>query len=65
MIIKSKAPLRISFAGGGTDIVNFSNKYGGQVLNATIDLNAYCILEKLTEKKVIFESLDYKKKMDR
>ena len=62
MIIKSKAPLRISFAGGGTDILSFSKKYGGLVLNATIDLNAYCILEKLTEQKVIFESLDYKQK---
>lgn len=59
IIIKSKAPLRISFAGGGTDILSFSSKYGGNVLNSTIDLNTYCIIENLREKRIIFESYDY------
>lgn len=59
MIIKTKAPLRISFAGGGTDIEAFSKRYGGVVLNATIDLNSYCIFESNNEKKVVFKSLDY------
>lgn len=31
------SPLRISFAGGGTDISPFFEKYGGAVLNTTID----------------------------
>jgi len=38
MIIKKvRAPVRIDFAGGTTDIEPFTTKYGGAVLNATID----------------------------
>ena len=44
MIIRSKAPLRISFAGGGTDLESYSNVYGGAVLNATVSMYAYCTI---------------------
>ena len=37
MIIASKAPVRIDFAGGWTDVDIFSKGAGGAVLNATID----------------------------
>ena len=36
-IKKVKAPVRIDFAGGTTDINVFAQKYGGAVLNAAID----------------------------
>ena len=35
--IRGKAPLRISFAGGGTDLTEIFEKFGGKVINATID----------------------------
>ncbi|MCL4329579.1 MAG: kinase [Candidatus Thermoplasmatota archaeon] len=35
--ITSFAPLRVSFAGGGTDIPPFVDKVGGAVINTTID----------------------------
>lgn len=39
--IISRAPLRISFAGGGTDINEVFEKYGGYVINTTIDKYVY------------------------
>ena len=33
----SRTPLRISFAGGGTDIADFYRRYGGEVISTTID----------------------------
>jgi len=34
--IHSQAPVRMSFAGGGTDVAPFPQRYGGMVVNATI-----------------------------
>jgi len=58
MIIRSKAPLRIGLAGGGTDLDTYCNKYGGFVLNATISLYVHCTIEEQTNGKIVFESTD-------
>jgi D-glycero-alpha-D-manno-heptose-7-phosphate kinase len=58
MIYRSKAPLRIGLAGGGTDVSPYSDLYGGAILNATISLYAHATLEPLTEKKIILSATD-------
>jgi D-glycero-alpha-D-manno-heptose-7-phosphate kinase len=60
-ILRSKAPLRISFAGGGTDVSPYPEEKGGAVLNCTIDRFAYATLETVPDgaSGMSVESLDY------
>jgi len=58
MIVRSKAPLRIGLAGGGSDVSPYSEQFGGYVLNATIGLYAHCTIETLNYKKTIFDAKD-------
>ncbi|MEP6713144.1 MAG: dehydrogenase [Ferruginibacter sp.] len=58
MIYRSKAPLRIGLAGGGTDVSPYSDMFGGAILNATISLSAYATIETIPEKIIIVEALD-------
>ncbi len=58
MIYRSKAPLRIGLAGGGTDVSPYCDLYGGAILNATISLYANATIEPLPEKKIILEAID-------
>src|SRR5688572_16783046 len=58
MIYRSKAPLRIGLAGGGTDVSPYSDMYGGAILNATISLYANATIEPNDDKKIILEAID-------
>ncbi|MFC2000636.1 GHMP kinase [Chloroflexota bacterium] len=59
MIVRSKAPLRISFGGGGTDVSPYPEERGGATLNATIDKYAYCTLVERDDDAIKITSLDY------
>ncbi len=63
IVSKSKSPLRISFAGGGTDLTTYFYLEEGVVLNSTINKFCHCILEKRNDEKINIYSHDLNKKL--
>ena len=57
-VFRARAPLRVSFAGGGTDVHPFPQREGGCVLSATIDRYAYGALRPRRDGMICIESLD-------
>ncbi len=62
MLFHSKAPLRIGFAGGGTD--PYCDLFGGAIVNTTINLYATATIEIINEKKIIFIATDRNEKQE-
>lgn len=54
--ISGKAPLRISFAGGGTDKEDFFEEYGGLTISSTIDKYCHATIIKRADPKIIIGS---------
>jgi D-glycero-alpha-D-manno-heptose-7-phosphate kinase len=64
MIIRSKSPLRIGLAGGGTDVSPYSEQFGGAILNATISLYSYATIEPTNDGKIILHAIDRKERYE-
>ncbi|MBM3859903.1 MAG: GHMP kinase [Verrucomicrobia bacterium] len=51
-MIITQTPLRISFAGGGTDFPDFFVEHGGAVVNSAIDKFVYCIVKERFDDRI-------------
>jgi len=58
VIVRAKAPLRISFCGGGTDVSPYPEEHGGVVLSATVDKYAHASLRPIEAREVRVHALD-------
>jgi D-glycero-alpha-D-manno-heptose-7-phosphate kinase len=57
-IIRAKSPLRISFAGGGTDLAHWYQSNPGAVINSTINRYAYVTLYPREDHEIRIRSVD-------
>jgi D-glycero-alpha-D-manno-heptose-7-phosphate kinase len=64
VLVRAKAPLRVSFAGGGTDVAPFPETEGGLVLSATVDRYAYGSLRTRDDGTISIESVDFGLSLD-
>ena len=56
----ARAPVRIDFAGGWTDVPMFAQQIPGAVLNATINLYSYIAISNVPKKETIVSKYGYK-----
>ena len=56
----ARAPVRISFGGGGTDLEAYYSRFGGVVVSATVDHYAYTILSPGNRDSLEINSADYR-----
>ena len=61
--IRARAPVRISFGGGGSDLTHFFEKRSGAVINAAISIYSHATLKVRSDSKIIISSLDLDAKL--
>ena len=59
MYLRGKAPLRVSFCGGSTDVSPYPENHGGVVLSTTINKYAYGTIRPRDDGWTLLYSLDY------
>jgi len=61
-VIRARAPVRIDFGGGWTDVALFTEESKGFVVNAAIDIYSYVTVRKLPAKEILTNAYGYKHK---
>jgi len=59
LLVRARAPLRLSFGGGGTDVSPYPEERGGVVLSTTIDKFAYATVKPRRDTKFDIHSIDF------
>jgi len=62
IVIRARAPVRIDFSGGWTDVALFTEESKGFVVNAAIDIYSYVTVKKLPNKEIRTNSYGYNHK---
>ena len=55
---RARAPVRISFGGGGSDLTHFFAGEGGAVINTTISLYSHATLRPRSDERILVQSRD-------
>jgi D-glycero-alpha-D-manno-heptose-7-phosphate kinase len=58
-MITARAPMRISFGGGGTDLPAYYERFGGLVLSAAIDAACHVVITPHANDGILFTSDDF------
>lgn len=56
--VRARAPVRISFGGGGSDLTHYFLENGGAVINSAISLYSHATMKVLKDGKIKISSLD-------
>ena len=58
IFIRARAPVRVSFGGGGSDVTHYFSGASGAVINAAISLYSHATMKILGDSSIIIHSLD-------
>jgi len=56
--IRSRAPVRVSFGGGGSDLTHYFEKNPGAVINTAVTIYSHGVMRIRSDSKIIIQSLD-------
>ena len=56
--IRSRAPVRISFGGGGSDLTHYFKAESGAVINAAISIYSHGVMRVRSDSRIIIHSID-------